>query len=84
MSGVNQQKKQFVLDQLKMKVVCKVKGMSTLTYLKVYDVIRYNAGDSGYTIIDDFENQQSYYHGYFMSLEEGRDYKLDILIKDKM
>jgi hypothetical protein len=66
-----------------MKVVCKVKGMSTLTYLKVYDVIRYNAGDSGYTIIDDFENQQSYYHGYFMSLEEGRDYKLDILIKDK-
>ena len=41
-----------------MKVVCKVKGMSTLTYLKVYDVIRYNAGDSGYTIIDDFENQQ--------------------------
>lgn len=67
-----------------MKVVCKVKGMSTLTYLKVYDVIRYNAGDSGYTIIDDFENQQSYYHGYFMSLEEGRDYKLDILIKDKM
>ena len=67
-----------------MKVVCKVKGMSTLTYLKVYDVIRYNAGDSGYTIIDYFENQQSYYHGYFMSLEEGRDYKLDILIKDKM
>ena len=67
-----------------MKVVCKVKGMSTLTYLKVYDVIRYNAGDSGYTIIDDFENQQSYYHEYFMSLEEGRDYKLDILIKDKM
>jgi hypothetical protein len=66
-----------------MKVVCKVKGMSTLTYLKVYDVIRYNTGDSGYTIIDDFENQQSYYHGYFMSLEEGRDYKLDILIKDK-
>ena len=66
-----------------MKVVCKVKGMSTLTYLKVYDVIRYNAGDSGYTIIDDFENQQSYYHEYFMSLEEGRDYKLDILIKDK-
>ena len=66
-----------------MKVVCKVKGMSTLTYLKVYDVIRYNAGDSGYTIIDDFENQQSYYHGYFMSLEEGRDFKLDILIKDK-
>jgi len=66
-----------------MKVVCKVKGMSTLTYLKVYDVIRYNPGDSGYTIVDDFENQQSYYHGYFMSLEEGRDYKLDILIKDK-
>jgi len=40
-----------------MKVVCKVKNMSTLTYLKVYDVIRYN-GDSGYTIVDDFENQQ--------------------------
>jgi hypothetical protein len=66
-----------------MKVVCKVKNMSTLTYLKVYDVIRYNIGDSGYTIIDDFENQQSYYHEYFMTLEEGRDLKLDILIKDK-
>ncbi len=56
MSGVNQQKKQFVLDQLKMKVVCKVKGMSTLTYLKVYDVIRYN---TGYTIIGDFENHKT-------------------------
>jgi len=66
-----------------MKVVCKVKNISTLTYLKVYDVIRYNIGDSGYTIVDDFENQQSYYHGYFMTLEEGRDLKLDILIKDK-
>lgn len=64
-----------------MKVVCKVKGMSTLTYLKVYDVIRYNIGDSGYTIIDDFENQQRYYHGYFMSVEEAREIKLNSLLE---
>lgn len=64
-----------------MKVVCKVKGMSTLTYLKVYDVIRYNIVDSGYTIIDDFENQQSYYHGYFMSVEEAREIKLNSLLE---
>jgi hypothetical protein len=66
-----------------MKVVCKVKNMSTLTYLKVYDVIRYNIGDSGYTIVDDFENQQSYYHGYFMTLEEGRELKINTIFTDK-
>ena len=64
-----------------MKVVCKVKNMSTLTYLKVYDVIRYNI-DGGFTIIDDFENQQSYYHEYFMTLEEARNVKLDLIFKD--
>ena len=55
--------------------------MSTLTYLKVYDVIRYNI-DGGFTIIDDFENQQSYYHEYFMTLEEARNVKLDLIFKD--
>jgi hypothetical protein len=64
-----------------MKVVCKVKNISTLTYLKVYDVIKYNLYGR-YTIIDDFENQQSYYHGYFMTLEEGRDIALDLIFKD--
>jgi hypothetical protein len=64
-----------------MKVVCKVKNMSTLTYLKVYDVIRYNI-EGGFTIIDDFENQQSYYHEYFMTLEEARNVKLDLIFKD--
>jgi ribonuclease HIII len=64
-----------------MKVVYKVKNISTLTYMKVYDVvIRYKIGDSGYVIIDDFENQQRYYHGYFMHLEEGRDFKINTIL----
>ena len=58
--------------------------MSTLTYLKVYDVIKNvdRGGGTGFTIIDDFENQQSYYHEYFMTLEEARNVKLDLIFKD--
>lgn len=65
-----------------MKVVCKVKGISTLTYLKVYDVVddRGKSEDSGgYVIIDDFENRQYYFADYFMSLDEGRDCKIDLI-----
>jgi hypothetical protein len=66
-----------------MKVVCKVKDISTLTYMKVYEVVgRYHgkSEDRGYIIIDDFENKQYYYAGYFMSLEEGRDFKLNSIL----
>ena len=67
-----------------MKVVCKVKDISTLTYLKVYDVVddKYHGKSEdtgGYVIIDDFENRQYYFAGYFMSLDEGRDYKIDLI-----
>jgi hypothetical protein len=79
MFGQNQPKKQFALDQLKMKVVCKVSDISTLTYLKVYEVV--NEGTGGYIIIDDFENKQYYYAGYFMSIEESRDNKLNSILK---
>jgi hypothetical protein len=34
-----------------------------------------------YSIIDDFENKQYYYAGYFMSLEEARDMKLNSILK---
>jgi len=70
-----------------MKVVCKVRHISTLTYLKVYEVINEMTSNSsadgggGYIIIDDFENKQYYYDGYFMSLEEGRDNKLNLILK---
>lgn len=72
-----------------MKVVCKVSHINTLTYLKVYEVVL-AVGDvvtvapvneGGYIIIDDFENKQFYYAGYFMSLEEGRDNKLNSILK---
>ena len=66
-----------------MKVVCKVSDISTLTYLKVYEVVddrRQLIGD-GYIIIDDFENKQYYHASYFMSLEEGRDNKLNSILK---
>jgi hypothetical protein len=62
-----------------MKVVCKVNDISTLTYLKVYEAIP--ADRSGFIIIDDFENKQYYHASYFMSLEEGRDNKLNLLLK---
>jgi hypothetical protein len=62
-----------------MKVVCKVSHINTLTYLKVYEVV--NEGGGGYIIIDDFENKQYYYDGYFMSLEEARDMKLNSILK---
>jgi len=62
-----------------MKVVCKVSHINTLTYLKVYEVV--NEGTGGYIIIDDFENKQFYYAGYFMTLEEGRDNKLNSIFK---
>lgn len=69
-----------------MKVVCKVKDISTLTYLKVYEVTdgRYHGtseDSGGYIIIDDFENKQYYYAGYFMSIEESRDIKLNSILK---
>jgi hypothetical protein len=32
-------------------------------------------------IVDDFFNKQYYYAGYFMSLEEGRDNKLNSILK---
>ena len=70
-----------------MKVVCKVSHINTLTYLKVYEVVNemklnsYSDGGGGYIIIDDFENKQYYYAGYFMSLEEGRDNKLNSILK---
>jgi hypothetical protein len=64
-----------------MKVVCKVSDISTLTYLKVYEVVYHNVDGGGYIIIDDFENKQYYYDGYFMSLEEGRDNKLNLILK---
>jgi hypothetical protein len=63
-----------------MKVVCKVSDISTLTYLKVYEVV-YNNYINGYIIIDDFENKQYYHASYFMSLEEGRDNKLNSIFK---
>ena len=62
-----------------MKVVCKVSDISTLTYLKVYEAIP--ADRSGFIIIDDFENKQFYYAGYFMTLEEGREIKLNSILK---
>jgi hypothetical protein len=31
-------------------------------------------------IIDDFENKQYYYAGYFMSLEDGRNFKLNSIL----
>ena len=64
-----------------MKVVCKVKDISTLTYLKVYEVVYNNVDGGGYIIIDDFENKQYYHASYFMSLEEGRDNKLNSILK---
>lgn len=68
-----------------MKVVCKVKDISTLTYMKVYEVVdgRYHGKSEdggGYIIIDDFQNRQYYYAGYFMSLEEGRNFKINSLL----
>lgn len=75
-----------------MKVVCKVNDISTLTYLKVYEVIDdlsstnpagfYQHGNPGYIIIDDFENNQFYYAGYFMSIDESRDLKIDLIFKN--
>lgn len=71
-----------------MKVVCKVKDISTLTYMKVYEVgtyhgnTNYGSVNGGYVIIDDFENKQYYYAGYFMSLEEGRDLKINTIFTD--
>jgi hypothetical protein len=79
MFGQNQPKKQFALDQLKIKVVCKVSDISTLTYLKVYEAIP--ADRSGFIIIDDFENKRFYYAGSFMTLEEGREIKLNSLLE---
>jgi len=64
-----------------MKVVCKVSDISTLTYLKVYEVVYNNVDGGGYIIIDDFENKQYYHASYFMSLEEGRDNKLNSILK---
>lgn len=70
-----------------MKVVCKVSHINTLTYLKVYEVVNemklnsYSDGGGGYIIIDDFENKQYYYAGYFMSIEESRDNKLNSILK---
>lgn len=65
-----------------MKVVCKVKDISTLTYMKVYEVdsTNYGSENGGYIIIDDFENKQYYYAGYFMSLEDGRNFKLNSIL----
>jgi hypothetical protein len=67
-----------------MKVVCKVKDISTLTYMKVYEVYQgstnYGSENVGYIIIDDFENKQYYYAGYFMSLEDGRNFKLNSIL----
>ncbi|HPZ23896.1 MAG TPA: hypothetical protein PLC25_03550 [Bacilli bacterium] len=74
-----------------MKVVCKVNDISTLTYLKVYEVIDdlsstnpagFYHGNPGYIIIDDFENNQFYYAGYFMSIDESRDLKIDLIFKN--
>jgi|LakMenEpi03Aug12_release.lakeMendotaPanAssembly.Ray.scaffolds.fasta_scaffold6039715_1 hypothetical protein len=62
-----------------MKVVCKVSDISTLTYLKVYEAIP--ADRSGFIIIDDFENKRFYYAGSFMTLEEGREIKLNSLLE---
>jgi hypothetical protein len=68
-----------------MKVVCKVSDISTLTYLKVYEAIPADRPHfyvrSGFIIIDDFENKQFYYAGYFMTLEEGREIKLNLILK---
>ena len=70
-----------------MKVVCKVSHINTLTYLKIYEVVNemklnsYSDGGGGYIIIDDFENKQYYYAGYFMSIEESRDNKLNSILK---
>ena len=70
-----------------MKVVCKVSHINTLTYLKVYEFVNemklnsYSDGGGGYIIIDDFENKQYYYAGYFMSIEESRDNKLNSILK---
>ena len=70
-----------------MKGVCKVSHINTLTYLKVYEVVNemklnsYSDGGGGYIIIDDFENKQYYYAGYFMSIEESRDNKLNSILK---
>jgi hypothetical protein len=76
-----------------MKVVCKVKHINTLTYLKVYEVLFPSSDPSkkyvltdrisdGYVIIDDFENKQYYYNGYFMSIDEARDLKIDLIFKN--
>jgi len=69
-----------------MKVVCKVRHISTLTYLKVYEVTdggyHGSSEDSGgYIIVDDFFNKQYYYAGYFMSLEESRELKITDILK---
>jgi hypothetical protein len=66
-----------------MKIVCKVKNISTLTYLKVYEATP--ADRSGFIIIDDFENKRFYYAGLptstFMTLEEAREIKLNSLLE---
>jgi hypothetical protein len=65
-----------------MKVVCKVSDISTLTYLKVYEATP--ADRSGFFIIDDFENKRFYYAeqmASFMTLEEGREIKLNSLLE---
>lgn len=69
-----------------MKVVCKTKDISTLTYMKVYETVDgkyhgHSEDGGGYVIIiDDFGNKQYYYAGYFWSIEEGRDFKINSLL----
>lgn len=53
--------------------------------MKVYETVdgRYHGHSEdggGYVIIDDFGNKQYYYAGYFWSIEEGRDFKINSLL----
>lgn len=69
-----------------MKVVCKTKDINTLTYMKVYetvDGVKHHDKSrefAGYIIIDDFENKQYYWAGFFWSIEEGRELKINSLL----
>jgi len=65
-----------------MKIACKTNDINTLTKDKIYDVIKGSWKDGRFFIKDDFENEQWYYSGHFYTVEEMRDGKLRLLLRD--
>jgi len=65
-----------------MKIACKTNSINTLTKDKIYDVIKGSWDDGRFFIKDDFENGQWYFYEYFYTVEEMRDGKLRLLLRD--